>query len=144
MKHMDLLAGRFGRAAVAGCACKIAAQIDGEGRIVQLAPLPQEIAYGEMDGAATPRIRALDAFMQGAGFDARLSPAIAREMWEKWILLAALGGITCLMRGTVGEIAAAPGGADFASRFLDEVVRGGSKPPACRRAMRSWPARGRS
>ncbi len=122
MKHMDLLAGRFGRAAVAGCACKIAAQIDGEGRIVQLAPLPQEIAYGEMDGAATPRIRALDAFMQGAGFDARLSPAIAREMWEKWILLAALGGITCLMRGTVGEIAAAPGGADFASRFLDEVV----------------------
>ncbi|MEJ1968255.1 MAG: 2-dehydropantoate 2-reductase [Rhizomicrobium sp.] len=122
LKHMDLLTARFGRDAVAGCACKIAAQVDGDGRIVQLAPLPQEIAYGEMDGTATPRLHALDAFLQGAGFEARLSPAIAREMWEKWILLATLGGITCLMRGTVGEIAAAPGGADFILRFLDEVV----------------------
>lgn len=121
MRHVDLLTKRFGKSAVAGCACKVAAQIDNEGRIVQLSPL-QEMAYGEMDGSATPRIKALDGFMQGAGFDARLVPDIAREMWEKWILLASLGGITCLMRGTIGEIEAAPGGTEFASLFFDEVV----------------------
>ncbi len=38
--------------------------------MVQLAPL-HDLAYGEMSGADTPRIRALDAFMQGSGFDAR-------------------------------------------------------------------------
>jgi len=43
-------------------------------------------------------------------------------MWEKWTLLAALGAITCLMRGTIGEIEACAGGAAFASRLLDEVV----------------------
>ncbi len=122
MKHMDALVARFGGHTVAGCACKIAAQVDREGRIVQLAPLPKDTAYGEMDGRATPRMRALDAFMQGAGFSASLSPTIAREMWEKWILLAALGGITSLMRGTIGEIVAASGGAAFIAAFLDEVV----------------------
>lgn len=132
MKHMDTLAARFGKNAVAGCACKVATQVDAEGRIVQLAPL-QDMAYGEMDGSTTPRIKALDAFMQGAGFDARLSPDIAREMWEKWILLAALGGTICLMRGTIGEIEKAPGGTDFVLRFLDEVVsvvRAAGVPPS--------------
>jgi 2-dehydropantoate 2-reductase len=43
-------------------------------------------------------------------------------MWEKWILLATLGGVTCLMRGSIGEVEAAPGGAEFALAFLDEVT----------------------
>jgi len=36
-------------------------------------------------------------------------------MWEKWILLAGLGGINCLMRGTIGEVAQAPRGSEFAA-----------------------------
>jgi 2-dehydropantoate 2-reductase len=120
MKHMDALVARFGEKAVAGCVCKIATIVD-QGRIVQLSKL-QDIAYGEMDGSASPRMKRLDAFMQGAGFDAKLSTTIAREMWEKWILLAAMGGINCLMRGNIGQIAAAPGGVEFALAFLAEVV----------------------
>ncbi|QCI65328.1 2-dehydropantoate 2-reductase [Phreatobacter stygius] len=121
MRHVDVLATRFGEKAVLGGVCKIAATIDGQGRIVQLAKF-QELVYGELNGQPSARTEALDGFMQGAGFDARLSPAVEREMWEKWVLLATLGGITCLMRGTVGDIAAAPGGTDFVHGFLDEVV----------------------
>jgi 2-dehydropantoate 2-reductase len=121
MRHMDILDERFGRAAVAGGVCKVAATIDREGRIVQLATF-QELAYGERDGSVSSRMEALDAFMQGAGFDARLSRSIGYEMWEKWTLLATLGGITCLMRGNIGEVVAAPGGAPFILGFLDEVV----------------------
>jgi 2-dehydropantoate 2-reductase len=121
MRHMDLLVKRFGEAAVAGGAAKVATMIDESGRIVQLAPF-QDIAYGEMDGTRSARIQALDLFMQGAGFEARLSARIALEMWEKWALLATLGGVTCLMRANIGEIAAAPGGGAFLQRFFDEVV----------------------
>jgi 2-dehydropantoate 2-reductase len=121
MKHVDSLTDRFGAKAVVGGVCKIAATIDDEGRIVQLARF-HELSYGELSGAPSSRTEQLDAFMQGAGFNAKLTPAIAREMWEKWVLLAALGGATCLMRGTVGEIVAAPGGLDFMERFLGEVV----------------------
>lgn len=125
MKHVDLLAARFGPKAVVGCVCKVAATLDADGRIVQLARF-QELAYGELrdqspDGSS-PRLRQLDASLQGAGFDARATPTIEREMWEKWTLLATMGAITCLMRGTVGDIVAAPGGTAFVHACLDEVL----------------------
>lgn len=132
MKHVDMITARFGAGALVGCVCKIAATIDAQGRIVQLARF-NELAYGEMDGAPSARTERLDAFMRGAGFDARLTPEVEREMWEKWILLATLGGVTTLMRGNIGQIAAAPGGVEFVSRFLDEVlavVNAVGKPPS--------------
>jgi 2-dehydropantoate 2-reductase len=121
MKHVDMIKARCGEKTLVGCVCKVATVVDEQGRIVQLNKM-QDLAYGEMDGARSLRTDELDKTMQGAGFDARLSSSIARDMWEKWVLLASLGGITCLMRGTIGDVEAAPGGADFALRFLDEVV----------------------
>jgi 2-dehydropantoate 2-reductase len=121
MKHVDALKARFGEKAVAGGVCKIAATIDEQDRVVQLAPF-HDLAYGELGGAASERMAILDAFMQGAGFDARLSSTIEREMWEKWIFLSSLGAITCLMRGTIGETAAAPSGLAFANALVDEIV----------------------
>jgi 2-dehydropantoate 2-reductase len=41
-------------------------------------------------------------------------------MWEKWVFLATLAACTCLMRGSVGNILAAPGGKDFILGMLDE------------------------
>jgi 2-dehydropantoate 2-reductase len=121
MRHMGLLAQRFSLHNLVGCALKVATVIENDGRIVQLTPL-QDFAYGELDGRTTARITSLDQFMQGAAIAARLSDAIRREMWEKWILLAGLGAITCLTRGTVGEIEACAGGAALTLQLLDEVV----------------------
>ena len=121
MKHVDVIKARFGEKALAGCVCRIAATIDGQGRIVQLTRL-HDLAYGEMNNVQSKRIQALDAVMHGAGFDAKLSGDIEREMWGKWLMLSSLGGICCLMRGSVGEIEAAPGGTAFVHRFFDEVV----------------------
>jgi 2-dehydropantoate 2-reductase len=121
MRHVDALKDRFGEAALGGCVCKCATTLDDNGRIVQLAKL-NDLAYGEMDGRPTERIQALDAFMIGAGFDARLSPVIEREMWEKWLMLASTGAITCLMRGNIGEVEAAPGGRKFILNVIDEAL----------------------
>lgn len=121
MRHMDILARRFSLRNLVGCVLKVATVLEDDGRIVQLGP-SQDLAYGELDGRLTSRIQALDEFMHQADIGARISATIAREMWEKWVLLAALGAITCLMRGTIGEIEACPGGASFARRLLDEVV----------------------
>jgi len=121
MRHMDVLAERFGAAVPIGCTCHIFASIDANGRIIQHNQL-QEVTYGELDGSVTPRIEALDAFMKGGGFNTRLSRHIGRRMWEKWILLATLGGSNALTRGSIGDIEAAPGGADLVLRLLGEAV----------------------
>jgi 2-dehydropantoate 2-reductase len=121
MRHIDILEGRFGKEAVVGGVCKVATTVDPEGKIIQLAKF-QDLAYGERNGSVSHRMEELDAFMQGAGFEARLSRAIGYEMWEKWTLLASIGAITCLMRGNIGEVVAAPGGASFILSLFDEVV----------------------
>jgi 2-dehydropantoate 2-reductase len=119
IRHIDLLTKRFGEHAVIGGVCLVAAEIDDKGRIVQLADF-QQLVYGERNGETTPRLKTLDAMLQGAGFAARLSTDIMQVMWEKWVQLAALGAITCLMRGTIGEIVAAPGGAELSIDVLNE------------------------
>jgi 2-dehydropantoate 2-reductase len=122
MGHMQLLLDRFDQNNLIGCALKIATVLDDDGSVVQLMPL-QDFAYGELNGGATKRIHALDEFMRAANIGARLSHEIDREMWEKWILLSSLGAITCLMRGTIGEIEASPGGKAFATNLIDEIVK---------------------
>ncbi|MFG1461605.1 2-dehydropantoate 2-reductase [Xanthobacter sp. DSM 24535] len=121
MKHMDVLTARFGAERVLGGVCKIIGRLDEAGRIVQMTPL-HELIYGEVSGARTARIAALDAVLQGAGFDARLSDRILQDMWEKWVFLAALGAITCLMRGTIGEVAATGDGKAVALAIAAECA----------------------
>ncbi len=120
MRHLDALAGRFGRGAVLGGACIVSTTLDADGNVHMLADM-QQLIFGELDGTQTPRVLALQAALAGCGFEATLSTAILQEMWEKWVALAAIGGITCLMRGNIGEIEAA-GGAPSARALFEECV----------------------
>jgi 2-dehydropantoate 2-reductase len=120
MRHLDALDKAFAPENVMGCLARIVGSVDAKGRIVQATPM-HDIVYGERDGKRSDRAARIDAFMQRAGFDARLSDAILPEMWTKWVMLASLGAVTCLMRGNVGQIASAQGGVKSASLVLDEV-----------------------
>jgi 2-dehydropantoate 2-reductase len=121
MGHMDRIARQFSPRNLLGCTLIVATTIGADGQIEQLQPR-QEFAYGELDGSQSERIKAVDALMQGAGIGARLSSDIERDMWQKWIFLASLGALTCLMRGKIGQIAATPTGQDLARALLGEVV----------------------
>lgn len=121
MRHIDLLTARFGKPAVLGGVCIVATEIDEQGRILQLADF-QTLTYGELDGKSTPRLEKLDATLRGAGFGAATSSNILQDMWEKWVQIAAVGAITCLMRGNIGEVVSIPGGADLSRSALRECT----------------------
>lgn len=121
MKHVDILRSRFGSPRVIGGVAKIASSLDERGRILDYADF-HDLAYGEWSRERSGRILALDQFMTGAGFEARLSTDVEREMWEKWALLASLGAITCLLDGDIGQVARAPGGIDLVRSLFGEVV----------------------
>ena len=118
MKHMDLLAARFGANAVLGGQCIISATLDGDGRVLHLNDL-HFLSFGEQNGAKTPRVTAVAEAFSGAKFDAQLSTTILQEMWEKWATIAAVAGITCVLRGTVGDIIAA-GAGEFPTNLYAE------------------------
>ncbi len=118
MAHMDFLAARFGAGAVLGGQCVISVTLDAEGRILHLNDT-HGLSFGEQDGAKSARAEAIAAAMAGARFESRQTTAILQEMWEKWVLIATMAGITCLMRAAVGDIVAADAG-DLALALLDE------------------------
>ena len=119
MKHLDILDKRFGTSAVLGGLCAIAATLNEQREIVQLAPM-QSLGFGERDGKMSDRVAAIAEAMSAGKFGAAASTQVIQDMWEKWVFLASLAASTSTMRASVGHILAAPGGRDFILGMLDE------------------------
>lgn len=119
MRHLELIAERFGAAHALGGQCQIAATLGEGGRILHLNQ-SHELSFGEPGGGLSDRVRAIAGEFRGAAFGARASREIVLEMWEKWVFLSALAAGTCLMRAAIGDIALAPGGTQLMHRLFDE------------------------
>jgi 2-dehydropantoate 2-reductase len=140
MDHMRVLNERFGPRHVLGGVVKVATEVAADGTIVQLAPLA-EITIGEQGGELSARIADVAKLLSGAGFTVEVSAGITAAMWSKWVFIASIGALTCLMRGTVGEIVAEPGGAELGPAILEEAAAiaaaaGYPVPPGDREATR--------
>jgi 2-dehydropantoate 2-reductase len=120
MRHIDRLVERFGAERVLGGQCAISATLGADGAVVHLNDW-HALSFGELDGSRSPRIETIASALLDAGFAARLSDEIRQEMWEKWVFIATAAGITCLMRASVGEYAAA-GATDLALGLLNECA----------------------
>ena len=120
MRHLDVLEQQFGPAAVLGGQCVISVALDGQGTISHLND-SHLLSFGARDTSRSARVHEIEATFSRARFESRLSDQILQEMWEKWVFLATLAGITCLMRTTVGDIVAA-GGAELATALLAECT----------------------
>jgi 2-dehydropantoate 2-reductase len=118
MRHLDALDARFGPGRVLGGSCFISARLDDAGRVAHVSD-PHRLVFGERAGGRSARTTEIAAAMAGAKFEAEASDDVVQEMWEKWVFLAALAGVTCLTRSAVGDVVAA-GGADLMLALLDE------------------------
>ena len=120
MRHIDRLTERFGPERVLGGQCAISVALGPEGQIIHFNDW-HALSFGELDGARSPRIEAIASELLNAGFDASIADNVRQEMWEKWVLIAAAAGMTCLMRASVRDYVAA-GAADLALGLLSECA----------------------
>ncbi|WP_405016132.1 ketopantoate reductase family protein [Kitasatospora sp. NBC_00070] len=120
MAHLEVLNARFGSAAVLGGVAKVVTTLNEDGDIVRLAP-PAVLTVGAQDGPAE-RAEEIAGVLRSAGIDGSASADIVGAMWHKWVFISTVGAVTCLLRGTVGEINAVPGGTGFAAGVLAETA----------------------
>jgi 2-dehydropantoate 2-reductase len=92
---------------VLGGLVQISARIAEPGLVKQAGPL-NKIVFGEFSGAATPRARAIQACLSGAGIPVELSPAIRVEIWRKYLFIAAAGGVCAVTASLLGPVLADP------------------------------------
>ncbi|MEQ7922227.1 ketopantoate reductase family protein [Xanthomonas sp. WHRI 1810A] len=120
MAHLERLAERFKPGNVLGGQCLISLDRDTSGAILHLNDTNQ-LSFGELSGALTPRILRVAEALADAGFAANLSQQIVQEMWEKWCFIATAAGATCAMRGAIGDVLAA-GGDPLVLKLLSECA----------------------
>jgi 2-dehydropantoate 2-reductase len=121
MRHLDMLDAKFGRERVLGGLCALVVTLNDKREVIQLQP-GQSLNFGERDGRMSDRVRAIAEIFASGKFGSVASEHIIQDMWEKWVFLASVAGSTCLMRGPIGSILAAPGGKDFLLGILDECA----------------------
>ena len=121
LDHMRVLNERFGPQRVLGGVVVVATTLAADGTIVQLAP-GASLTIGEQDGPPTARTEGIAALLSGAGFTFDVTSDIVSAMWRKWVFIASIGALTCLFRGTIGEVAAAPGGSEVGPAILGEAA----------------------
>jgi len=119
LRHLDILVARFGQQHVLGGMANISAGLDVDGRVVHFMP-NNALAFGEIAGGASERCSAVEAMFKDADVDGRASDVIMQDMWEKFVQLSTVAGITCLMRASIGTILAAPGGQEAIFRLFHE------------------------
>jgi 2-dehydropantoate 2-reductase len=127
MSHLDTLDTAFGKARVMGGSCQIVATLTADG-VVKSMSENQTILWGARDGANDPNSLQQQRAQQLADAYAKTSVGwtksdnIIHDMWEKLVFLSTLAGMTCLMRGTIGDILATENGKTILRRYLDAAI----------------------
>jgi len=129
--HLDRLDAAFGPGHVLGGVAYVGAGLLPDGSIRHWNRL-SGIALGERDGGISERARAIEALYAGTPVSAPANENILQEMWEKFVMISAMAGMNCLMRGNVGEIVATDDAAALMKEALAEcraVAEAAGYPP---------------
>ncbi len=113
--HLERLDRAFGPGRVLGGVAYVGAVLRPDGSIRHHNRL-SGIAFGERPvnpergpeahGGISERARAIEREFAGTPVSAPANPNILQEMWEKFVMMGAMAGMNCLMRGNIGEIVA--------------------------------------
>lgn len=134
VRHIDVLAARFGRRHVLGGLTAVNAALTPEGDIVQSPVRIEMTGFGELDGTVSERCLALQKAFAAGGMKADASASIMASMWAKFAGFASIATIATLLRARAGAIARAASSGALIDAVLAEVwavaTAEGYPPPA--------------
>jgi 2-dehydropantoate 2-reductase len=126
MAHIDWARDRFGHGRVVGGVSLCSTTINTAGEIVHLNDAAQ-LVFGTMADQPNraeidPVLDALLAACKPAKFASKRVDPIDQALWDKWVMLATLAGMTTLMRASVGDIVGTKEGSELMAEFLEEAI----------------------
>jgi 2-dehydropantoate 2-reductase len=116
----DRIDAKLGAGRAMGGVAQVFATIESPGVIRHQAA--GRIIFGELDGHVSERAERLrDAFAR-AEIPVELSKSIRRALWEKYLLICAVGGTTAVTRETIGVIRDTPAAWRLFRTIVEEVA----------------------
>lgn len=114
----DQLDARFGLDRVLGGVAYIAVMLEPDGAIRHFGSSDVVIIGARSQGVSCAE--QFHALIEQSAGTRTLADNIARALWNKWVMLASGAAMTCLMRGTVGDILATRDGAILMQQAMSE------------------------
>ncbi|AZU60831.1 ketopantoate reductase family protein [Neobacillus mesonae] len=121
ISHYHQLIAEFGEERVLGGLCFIETTLDQEGRIIQTSA-KHDLVFGERSGERTERVLKIEDAFTGTKVGYRLSDNISRDLWNKYLFISTMSGITTLMRAPIGPIREQSSGRAVITKLLEEIV----------------------
>ncbi|PLP99171.1 2-dehydropantoate 2-reductase [Cupriavidus pauculus] len=115
----DTLDRRFGRDHVLGGVSYIATTLAPDGSILHAGRV-DKLIVGARTQDTQPLADGFHALVSRTPGVRALSTDIDQELWNKWVMIAAGALMTCLMRGTVGDIVRTRDGRALMEQAIDE------------------------
>jgi 2-dehydropantoate 2-reductase len=119
LSHIEVLDQQFGKARVMGGVAHIAAMITDSGAVKQLTDMHM-LTVGHRATEHEPLAREFFELCKQTDFDRVYSEKIEQVLWDKWVFLATLAGMTTMCRGSVGDIVATPYGRELTLAMYGE------------------------
>ncbi|WP_226037857.1 ketopantoate reductase family protein [Aquibacillus saliphilus] len=121
ISHVNLLTNSFSDHNVIGGLCFIESTLAPNGHTVQSSPI-HELVFGERSGEKTTRILQLQKAFSDTKAEFRLSENIEQDMWQKYLFITTLSGVTSLFRSPIGPILTSEHGTETIKQVLFETA----------------------
>lgn len=124
IENVERLAQRYGPDAVLGGLAFIESTVAAPGVIAHLSPFGR-IIFGDLAGGASERAGQLAGQLRAGGVDAEVSEEIGVALWEKFVFIAPLAGLTSLTRLSIGPLRECPETWGLYRQCMEEVAQVG-------------------
>jgi len=91
------------------------------GVIAQTSPM-RRVVFGELDGRRTERAEQIRDAFDAAGLEPTLSEDIRKALWEKFLFIVGMSGLTTLTRSPAGALLAVPEVSELLSGAFAETA----------------------
>ncbi|MCY7863534.1 ketopantoate reductase family protein [Bacillus spizizenii] len=119
-RHYEQLFTAFSKEQVLGGLCFIESALDNKGEIHHTSA-SHRFVFGEWNGERTERITALEEAFSGVNAEVIISGHIEKDIWKKYLFIAAQAGITTLFQRPLGPILETEGGRHTVQTLIAEI-----------------------
>jgi len=119
--NVAAIADVVGTAAVLPGAVYVALQLAGPGVVLRTGG-EGRIVFGEPGGTPTDRVQRIARALDAGGIPHQVSTDIGRVLWEKFLFIAGIGGVTALARSAIGPLVAGAEGRALLTASCEEIA----------------------
>ncbi len=114
----------IGKERVIGGVAYLSSRISRPG-VIQATGGLRKIVLGEMDGSMTERAKEIQKVFESSNIACEVSTEIMKVLWEKFLFICGMGGMTAVTRMPIGPIRQFPPALEMGMAVMREVVEVG-------------------